>query len=275
MNSITIILEKGQNITAPHWSKFVLQKRLPVNLVPPSDDLAGNFYDKMTGLYLGTRGAKPGEKVYAATSGKITKNSNGYNQVELSEIEDLKTTHRQFQSDASTVYGESSSFSPKWKGTDELAFEMAAIAYIYTYRNRVAFGINSAKAIEYRNTNIYNRTGDKQKASWSLINAIRGGNDYSNGASYWDGPEQGQFPASVTTLHPPANPKNKSQKNWRLHMNELGWQISDADYKKWKKNVGSLIVAPQVRIATVGINKGKIKYISTAVYARSIFWKMV
>lgn len=268
MRTITINLTETENITALRRSGVVIQKKPSGDLNLPAE-INGNFYDKATGLYLGTNGAKPGENVYAATTGKVSKNPDGTSHAELSEIEDLKTNHTQFQSDASTIYGESSSFKPVWKGTDELAFEMAAIAYIYTYRNRVAFGINSDKAKEFRNTKVSKRTGDMAKATWSLINAIRKGKDYSNGGRQWDGPEQAMYDASVTVLHPPDHPK------WRLHMNELGWRMSDEHYAKWKKNVGSIFKAPQVRTATVGINKGKITLESVAVYARSIFWKVV
>ena len=255
-------------MSVPQWSRLVTQKKSFGDAdLPPA--AAGNYYNKTTGEYLGTSGAKPGEKVYAVTVGKISPNPDGSNHLELGEIEDLKTTHTQFQSDASTIYGESSSFSPTWKNTDEPAFEMAAIAYIYTYRNRVAFGINSAKAKEFRNTKISLRTGDMAKANWSLINAVRDVQDYSSGAKQWDGPEQAMYPETVTTLHPADHP------NWILHMNDSGWRMSDEHYAKWKKNVGKIFKAPQVRTAAVGVNKGKIRLESTAVYARSIFWKVV
>lgn len=180
-----------------------------------------------------------------------------------------RITHTKFKSSASAVYGESSAFKSEWKGTDELVYEMAALAYVYIYRNQKAFGIDSDQANIYRNTNIYKQTDDMRKTNWSLINAIRGGNDYSNGADYWDGAEQAMYPESVTTLHPSDRP------SWRLHMNETGWKISDEHYAKWKKNLGSIFKAPQVRVATVGSNKGKIRYISTAVYARTIFWREI
>ena len=268
MRTITINLEKGQYLITPNWSRLVIQKKTFGDLDLPAD-LSGSFYDKLTGLYLGTSGAKPGEKVYAATTGEVSRNPDGSNHIELSDIEDLKTKHTQFQSDASTVYGESSAFKKTWQGTDELAFEMAAIAYIYTYRNRVAFGINSDKAKEFRNTKITKRTGDMAKAVWSLINAVRDVSDYSGGAKQWDGPEQAMYDESVKTIHPPDHP------NWILHMNDSGWRISDEHYNKWKKNVGSIFKAPQVRTATDGPNKGKIRLESTAVYARSIFWKVL
>lgn len=269
MSAFSITLPKGLNVSQPHWSRVVNQKRTAFNLIVPGADLRGNFYDKESGKYLGTSGAAPGERVYVANSGNVSRNPDGTGHVELNNIEDLPTTHTQFQSDASTIFGESSSFSAHWQNTDELAFEMATIAYIYTYRNRTAYGINSAKAVQYRNTNIYRRNDDMHKANWALINAIRKGTDYSNGATQWDGPEQGQYPASITALHPPDHP------NWVLHMNDSGWRISDEHYAKWKRNCGRIIVAPQVRVATVGPNKGKTRLISAAVYARSIFWQVV
>lgn len=77
------------------------------------------------------------------------------------------------------------------------------------------------------------------------------------------------YPESVTAIHPPDRP------NWILHMNDSGWRMSDEHYTKWKKNVGRIFKAPQIRTATAGINKGRIRLESTAVYARSIFWKVV
>lgn len=56
-------------------------------------------------------------------------------------------------------------------------------------------------------------------------------------------------------------------------MNTMGWNISDEHYAKWKQNIGKSFVAPQVKAAVVGPNKGDIRFNSTAVYLQTIFWK--
>ena len=34
-----------------------------------------------------------------------------------------------------------------------------------------------------------------------------------------------------------------------IHMNTMGWKISNEHYAKWKKNVGKSFKAPQTRVA--------------------------
>lgn len=75
------------------------------------------------------------------------------------------------------------------------------------------------------------------------------------------------YPASFTSGH-----DNKAK--LEIHMNTWGWEISDTHYAKWQKNVGKAFQAPQRRVATEGRNKGKVMAKSTAVYGRTIFWKV-
>jgi len=49
--------------------------------------------------------------------------------------------------------------------------------------------------------------------------------------------------------------------------------ISPDHYKKWKNNVGKSFKAPMIKKAVIGLNKGKSRLISTAVYGRTIFWR--
>lgn len=83
----------------------------------------------------------------------------------------------------------------------------------------------------------------------------------------WDGAEQAMFPTSN---------KERSSNNWEIHMNTMGWTISDEHYEKWKKNVGKAFIAPQHYPAQNNYggykNKGKMRLKSTAVYNRTIFW---
>ena len=58
------------------------------------------------------------------------------------------------------------------------------------------------------------------------INALLGGRDYSNGATMWDGAEQAQFSLDDT---------RRSTGRFEIHMNTMGWKISNEHYAKWKK----------------------------------------
>lgn len=66
-----------------------------------------------------------------------------------------------------------------------------------------------------------------------------------------------------------------------IHMNTMGWEISNEHYAKWKKNVGKSFKAPQTRVAPINLggekkrnmNAGKTRLKSTVVYGRTIFWK--
>ena len=91
-----------------------------------------------------------------------------------------------------------------------------------------------------------------------------GGFDYSYGATQWDGAEQALYPVTEDDGH---------KDGYELHMNTMGWKISDEHYRKWSDNIGDGFKAPQEKKATVGPNKGKIRLRSTAVYNGTIFWK--
>lgn len=152
---------------------------------------------------------------------------------------------------------------------------MFAIANVFS-RNKKAYGQKSDAAKDFRSRSNEGRNKDSrmQTALAATINAITGGYDYSYGADMWDGAEQGMYGKEITAAF-----VNK----YELHMNTMGWQISDEHYKKWKANVGKGFIAPQHRCAvkeyvnrkgkTVkNMNAGKKRLKSTAVYGRTIFW---
>ncbi|MEY2669968.1 MAG: hypothetical protein RLZZ577_284 [Bacteroidota bacterium] len=178
-------------------------------------------------------------------------------------------TQKEFQKQAATVYGESSAYKMS-KVTDDLKKEMFATAYVHL-NNKTAYGASSDKAKEFLNLTPEGRNSSefKKLANAAIINAQTGGFDYSYGANMWDGKEQSLFPSSDN---------RGSTGAYELHMNTMGWSISDEHYKSWKKNVGDGFKAPQEKAAPINYgkytNKGKIRLHSTAVYGETIFWKM-
>lgn len=224
------------------------------------DLLNGYYYNVDTGFYEGkiTSGKGDLNDVYTCTS-KVSDQE--FNDVKKVSIQN----HAQFVKKASTAYGESSAY--KSGNTDELKYEIFAIAFVHE-KNHKAFGVNSEQAQKFRSKTPEARNNTKmQLAIAGVINALYKGRDYSNGADMWDGIEQAQFHASDT---------RKSTGVFELHMNTMGWTISDEHYEKWKKAVGKSFVAPQHRPAPDNYgsykNKGKMRLKSTAVYNGTIFW---
>ena len=184
--------------------------------------------------------------------------------------QDLGITHTEFQKRAATAYGESSAF--RSGATTDLANEMKAIAYV-NQRNSVAYGANNSQAQAFINTSLQNRTGKMQFANAAIINQLMGGPDPSNNATMWDGAEQALFPASDKRTSVP--PLTRKGPNWELHQNTMGWDISNQHYATWKANVGKGFKAPQTTQAVPGTrNAGKTRLHSTAVYGRTIFWRV-
>lgn len=240
----------------------------PIMRTDPTGALDGDYYDS-DGSHLGNDEIDD-DKVYTASS--VTKNDKGV--VTSAEgSTDLGITHTEFRKQASTVYGESSAYKLSTV-TDDLKKEMFAIASVHQ-KNSLAFGANSSKAKEYLalTPSQINSSKFKTTANAAVINALTGGFDYSYGATMWDGAEQGLFPATN-------NDRSVKYKggSFELHMNTMGWDISDSHYKTWKSNIGSGFQAPQQKAAPENFgnyqNKGLMRLQSTAVYGETIFWKI-
>jgi len=237
------------------------QKNLNNSLVESKKDLLnGYYYNVDTGFYEGkiTSGEGDLDNVYTFIS-KISDQE--YNDIKKVPIQN----HIEFIKKASTAYGESTAY--RSENTEELKYEIFAIAFVHE-KNHKAFGVNSEQAKLFRSKTPETRNNTKmQLAIAGVINALNKGVDYSNGADMWDGKEQALFPASDN---------RKSTGVFELHMNTMGWTISDEHYAKWKKAVGKLFVAPQHRPAPDNYggykNKGKMRLKSTAVYNGTIFW---
>ena len=222
-----------------------------------------DWYYTEEGKCLGQDKAKT-NNVWSVPEGGYRENSKGNSYLiskgdRLNDNKGNPINHDDFIQQAATVYGESSA------GYGEInKEEMYAIASVHQ-KNDVAYGSNNKQAQLFKNTPDRGRKGGMQIALGAVINALSGGKDYSNGATHWDGREQAMYPASDN---------RRSTGKFELHMNTWGWNIKNEHYNTWKDNIGSSFKAPQIKTATVGINKGKIRATSTAVHGKTIFWQV-
>ena len=254
--SVDPLAEKYYNI-----SPYAYCAGDPVNMVDPDGK---DYYFSVNGYFI-RKDDKETQNVL------IGSDDDGY---EPLIMDGHAVQYNDFVMYASTVYGESSAY--RQKDVDkELEYEMYAIASVFK-RNTRAYGKNSDSAKYFRSIGDEgrNRDGRMQTAIAATINAMTGGYDYSYGADMWDGAEQGMFGNDVTSAY---------VKRYELHMNTMGWEISDEHFKKWKTNIGKGFNAPQQRYAVKeyvnrkgkkikNINAGKKRLKSTAVYGRTIFW---
>ena len=228
----------------------------PVKLVDPDGREVGDYYTR-DGRWVG-RDKHQDNKVYVCDG--LDEKGHPINR------SDLGITHDEFKEKAATVYGESSAY--RYSGNtvpEDLKHEMFAIASVHE-RNSKAYANKSSQHDEYMNCTPKENNGNSFRvtANAAVINALMGGFDWSYGATQWDGAEQALFSA---------DDNRRSTGKWELHMNTMGWTISDEHYEKWKTNVGKGFKAPQEKEAVYAPNKGQKRLVSTAVYCRTIFWK--
>jgi hypothetical protein len=236
----------------------------PIRLLDLNGMNYGDFY-KENGTWLGSDGIDD-DKVYTADA--VTLNDQG-TVTKAENAKELSISHTEFQKQAATVYGESSAYKMN-SVTSDLKKEMFAIGSVHQ-SNSLAYGANSDKAKEYLalSPGEINNSKFKTTANAAVINAVTGGIDYSYGATMWDGREQSLFPATDN---------RSSNGKWELHMNTMGWNISDSHYNTWKTNVGAGFKAPQQKASPANFgnynNKGLMRLQSTAVYGETIFWRI-
>ena len=255
----------------PWNSSFAFAENSPIAGI----DLEGlEFFYAADGKFLG----RIGENQQVYTADKIENRTreitdvNGKRTIEKYQEalngKSLNVTHDKFQRRAATIYGESTAF--KSKMTTDLKNEMFAIASVHK-KNQTAYGASSEQAKLFLGSSAESRNNTKmQFANAAEINALNDGFDYSFGATNWDGKEQALFSSSDTRF---------STGKYELHMNTMGWKISDSHFEKWKTNVGPSFKGPQENFTP---SKGKfnkyympntVRLESTAVYGQTIFWK--
>lgn len=245
--------------------------------VPAAKDNTEYIYYTKEGLYLG--GVESSAKVYITTETKYhkAKTEKKWNLINvesnLLQEKSKNIPNNKFVEKASTIYGESSAYHHKVGIEEELRLEMCAIASVHKI-NKIAYGINSEQAKLFRKTNIFKRNETKmQLAVAALITSLTTNEDASNGATMWDGAEQAGFSKDDDRF---------SSGKFEIHMNTMGWTISEAHYAKWKKGVERLSVAfkaPREKYTPGKNPKNKystaqtIALESRAVYLGTIFWK--
>lgn len=271
-----------------YWNKSWIPPSEPVYYVPKQEKkedrvvyINGHFYNK-DGTFEGKVNEPDFEgsvdDVYVCDGKSTQKDKNGnenltYNNTKLLKENNVNITHEKFINLASTVYGESSAYRGNIGIEKELTLEMFAIASVHKV-NKIAYGFNSEQAKLFRNTNIEKRNGTKkQLAVGAIIFSLTSDLDASNGATMWDGAEQAAFEETDDRY---------STGIFEIHMNTMGWTISDEHYEKWKEGVerlGASFKIPKEKY-TPGENpknkystSGTIALESTAVYLGTIFWK--
>ena len=232
-----------------------------------SEKTNGYFYN-YNGIYEGkVSGQKKGNDndVYAC-DGKSKEKDTFVN------IKKLTSNHEKLIRDASTTYGESSA---AYNIIDK--YEFFAIASVHK-RNKVAFGVNSAFAKDFRALSDFERNKNEamKHSIAGEINALIGGKDYSNGAKQWDGAEQTHISKD--------NPDLSSNGKFMFKVNVMGWDINEEHYKSWKLKISTkfgekYFNAPQKKYAVANYggmtNKNKIRLKSAAQYGLTMFWKEV
>ena len=231
------------------------------------EKLNGYFYN-YNGTYEGhIIGQKiGGENDVYACDGKGKENDTFVN------AKKLIPKYEKFIRDASTTFGESSA---AYNIIDK--YEFFAIASVHK-RNKTAYGVNSAAAKKFRNLSDDERNKNEgmKHSIAAEINALLGGNDYSNGAKQWDGAEQTHIPKD--------NPDISSNGKFMFKVNVMGWDISDEHFGSWnsaisKKFGEKYFTAPQKKYAVANYNgmtnKNKIRLKSSAQYGLTMFWKEV
>ncbi|CAH0180546.1 DUF4280 domain-containing protein [Chryseobacterium sp. Bi04] len=274
--SIEIIFH-GQTAEPNQQNVDNVRPEVAAQLLPLEEDNTEYIYYTKEGLYLG--GLEKSTKIYLTTQKEYDKVEadkkwSGIN-VGTNLLKEKETfiSNEKFVEKASTIYGESSAYRGNIGIEDELASEMLAIASVHKI-NKVAYGINSKQAVLFRNTKIEKRNETKmQLAVAAIIRSLTTNEDPSNGATMWDGAEQAAFSADDDRY---------STGKFEIHMNTMGWIISDEHHTKWQTRVerlGATFNAPKEKY-TPGKNPNN-KYAtedtialeSRAVYLGTIFWK--
>jgi RHS repeat-associated protein len=148
--------------------------------------------------------------------------------------------------------------------------EMNSIAYVYINKNKVAYALKKSGATKFRDTDANERNDNTayMTAISATIDAYNG-IDNSNGASAWDGADQGVISGT-----------KELESGFTSHAYQIGWTIHSKHYDSWKnaiKSKGMNFRAKQHDAAEGApkylFNKGLYRYESTAQHGLSIFFK--
>ena len=222
-----------------------LQIKFP-KVVSSEKDNTEYIYYTEEGEYLG--GNINSSKVFLSTKNEYNKAKESHNwnslNIENNALKEKSRTisHSYLIDVAGIIFAESSQYRYNENNfPEELKYEMFALASVYKV-NKVAFAkssntkkIYTEKTPQQRNTKKVEKIAIESIIKVYFLNKEK---DWSNGANMWDGAEQAMFPIEEDSFFIKRN--KKSTTRFELHMNTMGWRISDEHYQKWKKGVTDL-----------------------------------
>ena len=232
-----------------------LQIKFP-EVVSSQKDNTEYIYYTEEGQYLG--GNTNSNKVFISTKNEYdkAKEKGNWNLLNI-ESNILKEgtksiTHNFLIDTAGIIFAESSQYRyNKNNFPEELKYEMFALASVYK-ANKVAFAKNTDTKKKYvgRTSQQRNNAKSDKLAIEAIIKVylLNKEKDWSNGADMWDGAEQAMYPIGEDSFF-----IERGKGRIELHMNTMGWRISEEHYQKWKKgvtNLGVIFKAPKEKFTS-------------------------
>ena len=237
-------------------SPYVYCRNNPIFLIDLDGRVCGDYYTR-DGAYVGSDGIKDDKAYVSNSKGKVSFKNHNFTELSVSN-----STLNQF---ANTIAQESS-------GNRLESYALAsAIMNISMYKHKTVSetlkseGIYGYKDGGYSTKYDYNNEYGMEAA----LNALTGGEDYSNGALRWDGFDLAakgfnHIKARTAGLSISSDHFNSFKSAWPNRMIKA---YSGGKYSQFSNNF-----AAGNHPATQGSYKGLMLYQSSAVYGRTIFW---
>ncbi|MFN0275933.1 MAG: hypothetical protein ACKVPJ_09325 [Chitinophagales bacterium] len=244
------------NFSIPSYVAF---NNNPIYFIDEHGNVAGDYFKK-DGTYLGSDG-KDDNKVYVADDKKDVKNkTTGKTETTFTNAQELSVTYSEFKDYSGLVYNEDLT----------AANGIAHAVYNYSQFSNKTIGtlLSGNYSSADKSYTVNNNSSNSRLAAASVIDALTGGVDPTNGATHWDG-----FDFAGGGLTRP-KPTNQGIMLSQEHLDQFraAWTddeiraFSAGDYTGWSPT----LAAGTYRATQV--NKGRVLYKSTAVLGKTIFW---